>query len=256
MARGRLISKSLGSSRRFHALLSAGGKLGEFCQVLFPLIVANTDDFGRMPGDAFTIKNLVLPSSRRLEKDFEQALDVIADVGLIDRYRVDGVIYLQVIKFDAHQVNLHKRTESAFPESPGISGKLRSNLRELNLTEQKGREQNPLRGGDGFETFWAAYPKKKAKEDARKAWDKRHPDDALLAVMLRALERQQQSPDWQKEGGRYVPHPATWLNAGRWTDEDAADDGLSDVTRYNLAASDEAEQIILENERRRRGHHG
>src|SRR3990167_7113145 len=108
MARGRLISKSLGSSRKFHALLGAGGKLGEFCQVLYPLLVANTDDFGRMPGDAFTVKHVVLPSSRRSEAEFETALDVLADVLLIDRYVVEDAIYLQVIKFDAHQVNLHK----------------------------------------------------------------------------------------------------------------------------------------------------
>src|SRR3990167_9161331 len=121
MARGRLISKSLGSSRRFHSLLSHGGKLGEFCQVLFPLIIANTDDFGRMPGDAFTVKNVVMPSSRRTEKDFDGALDVIAAVGLVDRYVVEGAIYLQVNQFDEHQPNLHKRTQSRFPEFPGSS---------------------------------------------------------------------------------------------------------------------------------------
>jgi hypothetical protein len=72
-----------------------------------------------------------------------------------------------------------------------------------------------------FNAFWSAYPKKKAKDDAQRAWDKRRPNDELLAVMLRALERQKHSPDWQKESGRYIPFPATWLNQARWTDEDA-----------------------------------
>ena len=133
MARARLISKSLGSSRRFHALLSAAGKLGEFSQVLFVLIIPNTDDFGRMPGDAFTVKNVVLPSSPRSEADFERALDALQAVDLIDRYQVADVMYLQVRQFDEHQANLHKRTESKFPESPGISGKTRLNLTEFNL---------------------------------------------------------------------------------------------------------------------------
>jgi hypothetical protein len=230
MARGRLISKSLGSSRRFHALLGAGGKLGEFCQVLFPLLVANTDDFGRMPADAFTVKNVVLPSSPRPERDFDKALDVIADVGLIARYDVDGSIYLQVHQFDLHQPNLHKRTASRFPDGPGTSGNFRRNLTEFNLTESK-RTQNPepcprARTADSlFASFWKAFPKKKAKEDAQRAWDKRRPNDELLAVMLRALERQKQSPDWQKESGRYIPLPATWLNGARWTDEVEVDPG-------------------------------
>jgi len=69
-----------------------------------------------------------------------------------------------------------------------------------------------------FEDFWAAYPKKKAKDDARRAWDKRRPDGALLLTILAALQSQVQSPDWQKDDGRYIPFPATWLNRGQWTD--------------------------------------
>lgn len=239
MARGRLISKSLGSSRKFHELLRVGGKLGEFCQLLFPLVIANTDDFGRMPGDAFTVKNVVLPSSRRPEKDFDRALDVMAEVGLVDRYTADGIICLQIINFDAHQPNLHKRSKSQFPESPGLTGKYRTNIRELNLTEFKGT-QNPeprtyVRQADTlFEAFWKAYPKKKAKDDAQRAWDKRRPNDELLAVMLRAIERQKQSPDWQKESGRYIPFPATWLNQARWTDEVTVE--VSDPDDWKAAA--------------------
>jgi hypothetical protein len=226
VARGRLISKSLGSSRKFHALLGAGGKLGEFCQVLFPLLVANTDDFGRMPADAFTVKNVVLPSSPRPERDFDKALDVIATVGLIARYEVEGSIYLQVHQFDLHQPNLHKRTASRFPDGPGTSGNFRTNLREQNLTEPRTQNLEPgtappaRREADAlFEQFWTAYPKKKAKDDALKAWEKRRPTSELLSVMLSALQRQKVSPDWLKDSGRFIPFPATWLNQARWTDE-------------------------------------
>lgn len=229
MARGRLISRSLGSSRRYHDLLRVGGRLGEFCQVLFPLIVANTDDWGRMAGDAFTVKNVVLPTSRRPETDFERALEVIAEVELINRYTVDGRIYLQVKQFDEHQTGLHKRTVSRIPEVPESSGKVPTNIREQNRTELKGREENTdtprleRRGrvsDEFFDRFWAAYPKKKAKADALKAWNARRPDASLLAVMLAALERQCASPDWRKERGRYIPFPASWLRQARWTDED------------------------------------
>lgn len=234
MARGRLISKSLGSSRKFHALLSRGGKLGEFCQILYPLLVANTDDFGRMPGDAFTVKNVVLPSSPRPERDFDAALDVMHSVGIIVRYVVDGEQYVQIVDFDAHQPNLHKRVSSRFPEIPenpgdsGISRRFQPNPEE-NLTQNP--EENPeprreprtaprpSREADVlFEEFWVAYPKKKAKDAARKAWDKRRPDRALLDAMLRALAVQCRSHDWQKQHGQFVPYPATWLNDARWTD--------------------------------------
>ena len=70
-----------------------------------------------------------------------------------------------------------------------------------------------------FENFWQAYPRKKAKDAARKAFDKRRVDDALLADMLGAIATQSHSDEWTKDGGQFIPHPATWLNQGRWQDE-------------------------------------
>lgn len=71
----------------------------------------------------------------------------------------------------------------------------------------------------GFEDFWRRYPNKKAKENARKAWRKLKPDVELLTQILCALEQHKLCDEWQKDGGKYVPHPATWLNAKRWEDE-------------------------------------
>ena len=40
-----------------------------------------------------------------------------------------------------------------------------------------------------------------------------------LAAMLAAIEQQRASPQWAKDGGQYIPNPATWLRQGRWEDE-------------------------------------
>lgn len=74
--------------------------------------------------------------------------------------------------------------------------------------------------GEAFEALWKAYPKKVGKDAARKAFDKRKPDPELLRVMIEAVEKQKDSPQWQKDDGQFIPHPATWLNAGRWLDDD------------------------------------
>ena len=71
-----------------------------------------------------------------------------------------------------------------------------------------------------FESFWKAYPRKVNKARARKVWDKLAPDPALCGVMGEALRRFRASPEWQKEGGAYIPHPATWLRNRRWEDDD------------------------------------
>lgn len=70
-----------------------------------------------------------------------------------------------------------------------------------------------------FDLFWSAYPKKKAKGDAEKAWAKVKPDHALAELIIAAVLAQKLSDDWTKDGGKFIPHPATWLNAKRWEDE-------------------------------------
>ncbi len=72
---------------------------------------------------------------------------------------------------------------------------------------------------DGFDRFWSAYPNKKAKDKARKAWEKLNADEALIERIMAALEKQKKSRQWTKDGGEFIPHPATWLNGRRWEDQ-------------------------------------
>jgi len=70
-----------------------------------------------------------------------------------------------------------------------------------------------------FEQFYSAYPKKKNKGQAEKAFEKIKVDRLLLEIMLSKIDHAKQSQDWQKEKGQYIPYPATWLNAKGWKDE-------------------------------------
>lgn len=70
-----------------------------------------------------------------------------------------------------------------------------------------------------FAQFWSAYPKKRDKTKAARAFDKLHPDEQLLAEILAALDWQKQSPDWLKDGGQFVPYASSYLNGRRWEDE-------------------------------------
>jgi hypothetical protein len=72
---------------------------------------------------------------------------------------------------------------------------------------------------DLFSIFYQAYPKKKDKAKAFNAFKKIKPDKALLDEILKALEWQKQQDDWKKDGGQYIPYPATYLNGRRWEDE-------------------------------------
>lgn len=72
---------------------------------------------------------------------------------------------------------------------------------------------------DGFATFWEQYPKKAAKPQALKAWKKINPTGQTFANLIAGLEHQKAGEQWRKDGGKFIPHPATWLNGRRWEDE-------------------------------------
>ena len=80
------------------------------------------------------------------------------------------------------------------------------------------RRQDPALSA-AFDRFWELYPRHQGKEAARKTWEKLNPDAALLEIMLSALERQRASDQWRRDGGQFIPYPATWLNGRRWEDE-------------------------------------
>lgn len=89
----------------------------------------------------------------------------------------------------------------------------------------------------GFSEFWDAYPRKVGKDAAKKAYFKRHPDAELHARMLAAIAAQVRNPAWLEEAGRFIPHPATWLNAGRWEDEPVAVHRAMEPSRWQDACT-------------------
>lgn len=109
------------------------------------------------------------------------------------------------------------------PESPSALGVFAQCLYNENKKLQQ--EEPPIVPHMGdlsdtlFSRFWAAYPNKKSKKDAKKAWDKLHPDIELCRKMAVALEAQKRSEGWTRDGGRYIPLPASWIRGERWTDE-------------------------------------
>jgi len=69
-----------------------------------------------------------------------------------------------------------------------------------------------------FDEFWNVYPRKTGKKAARRAWDKAS-DRPPLQEILQTISLAKQSEQWRKDSGMFIPHPATWLNQGRWDDE-------------------------------------
>ena len=97
--------------------------------------------------------------------------------------------------------------------STSVNGSDHNNINKININNNETDNDNL------FDRFWAAYPRKVAKPDARKKFEKLNPDGHLLEVMLQAIERQKKSEQWTKDGGQFIPYPSTWIHQRRWEDE-------------------------------------
>jgi uncharacterized protein YdaU (DUF1376 family) len=73
-----------------------------------------------------------------------------------------------------------------------------------------------------FDAFWKSYPRKVGKRAAQKAWRKLKLD-AECNKVLEAIARMKQSEQWKRDGGQYIPHPATFLNRGGQDDQPKVD---------------------------------
>ena len=64
--------------------------------------------------------------------------------------------------------------------------------------------------------FWAVYPLRVSKKDARKAWAQLSPSSELIARILEALAWQ--VPMWASQSYG-IPYPGTYIRTERWEDE-------------------------------------
>lgn len=69
-----------------------------------------------------------------------------------------------------------------------------------------------------FEEFWKAYPKKKSKGDAERAWRDMKCERLSNSHIMGKLEEAKLSNDWKKDNGQFIPYPASWLRSKGWED--------------------------------------
>lgn len=65
-----------------------------------------------------------------------------------------------------------------------------------------------------FNDFWAAYPRRKGRGDAKSAWDRARKRASIEDILAGAQALASSGGD-----PSYIPYPATWLNRDGWLDE-------------------------------------
>ena len=155
----------------------------------------------------------------------------------LDHLKLTGEITIQscrryhvitVVKYDdyqklteratASQQETNKTSNSESTRSPNENQQRNNNINNIynkqtiNTTVREALDET-------FAQFWEEYPRKEAKQNAKAAWNKLKPGPLEFGDIMNGLSAWKKSDQWSRDGGRYIPLPASWLNGKRWEDE-------------------------------------
>ncbi len=96
-----------------------------------------------------------------------------------------------------------------------IADELRAIRRHLDRDGRKRPRRRTPSVDENFCRFWRAYPRRVGKIAAERAWANATKIASANAIIAAA---EAFAPTGEAQG-KFCPHPATWLNQGRWEDE-------------------------------------
>lgn len=216
-------------------------QLTAFQETFFFRLIVNCDDYGRMDARPQILSSKLFPLKGIRQNQIIDALRALSSAELVTLYEKDGHPFLQMRTWDRHQTIRAKKSKYPAPDDNCKQMQADDfNCKQMNADESK-CSRNPIQSNPNpesnpnpnptrtreekspddslFALFWNAYPRKEGKENARKAFSKLNVDGGLMDILLKAIEKQKGSAQWQESGGQFIPYPATWLNGKRWEDE-------------------------------------
>jgi len=167
-------------------------------------------------GKCFPSRETLAKRARCHVRSVGRAIEELIAVGAIQRFqRRDG---------DGWKSNLYvvKRVVTGAPEGRAPTPEGRAQVPEgsdtgvplTRTTELEPLNREPL--NEKFAQFWSLYPRRVGKTAAKKAFDKAV-DSVGLETVLDGVKRFASDPYLPET--KFIPHPSTWLNEGRWDDD-------------------------------------
>lgn len=218
-------------------------------EVFFYRLLVACDDYGRMDGRPRILRARCFPLRVDVITDdaISEWLDTFERVGLVERYTVNGQLYIQVTTWERHQQVRAQR--SKFPAPADSNTASASNGYQL-ISDDIRCPRNPNPNPDpnpypdtimsapavpepspqepkpkpvkheysaDFEQFWTIYPRKEEKRGAFKSWNARLkggalPDQIIAAARNYATATADTEPQW-------IKLPATFLGPDRDYDD-------------------------------------
>lgn len=198
--------------------------LSPFARLLYIGMWCEADREGRFAWKPNTLKLRYFPADNI---EIYSLCDEIVEAGLVVKYG-DGLAFIP--SFSKHQSINPREAASTLPAPVEYSNNYSPRVTDASLTVtdmQRGRKEgkesicssDDEQTSEGFEQFWSAYPKKQAKQDAAKAFRSAKLKPEQLQTVLQDITSRKSSAEWLKDGGKFIPLPATYIRGKRWEDE-------------------------------------
>ena len=153
-------------------------------------------------------------------RSIDRAIEELIKLGAVTKaHRKNG---------DSYQSNIYTLRRVLPQVSPGTDTAVRGVLTPQSVgtdtggnltitTELEPTELEPVNDiNEQFNEFWAVYPRKKGKGQARRAFEKAL-EKTDLETIIAGVEAYIEHEDMSDP--QFVAHPSTWLNGERWEDE-------------------------------------
>ena len=190
--------------------------LSDKAEVFYRRLLSKVDDHGLFDARPAILRASLYPLrlDRVKEADCVAWLEECRAANLVVVYEVDGKQYVKAL-----DTNWQVRSEPKYPTPDGEGVKIVQREEQGEEPAARARTKGEDSAPEGFDAFWSAYPKKVAKPAAQRAFKALALKNGDLERVLAAVRAQAESEDWTKESGRFIPHPATWLNQRRFEDQ-------------------------------------
>lgn len=231
MDRNSFLRKPLafeGKFTQFPNSWARDNRIGFRAKGLLTLLMSHTDGWRISLQSIATTSPDGITAIRTAVQELEDAGYLTRTFVRNDKSQVEGSEWILADPFEEPTLPLENQIgEKDFTLENLMSENLMSGnltLKNTNIKEHNNKENNI--SSDSFETFWKIYPRKIGKGAARTAFDKATKKASVDTIleMVQAYANKPDLPDLQ-----FIPHPSTWLNQERWTDDlNAA--GVSNAT--------------------------
>lgn len=148
-------------------------------------------------------------------KETEAGLEYYASLGMIHRDDRGAWVVASFLERQFESDTSTERTQLHRSKDVPSDSETPSQERSTSVSVSDSVSEVQKAASEAFDRFWRIYPRRQGKEAARKAFASALKRTDLETICAGAVQLRD-DPNLEPQ---YTPHPATWLNQGRWDDD-------------------------------------